>query len=204
MKESAQEQLVAARRNQILDAAAKVFATKGFHPTTIRDIAREAGIADGTIYNYFENKPALLLGVFDRMTEIARQDAAISLSAPVDLRDFVRAYIHQPLMALKTDNFELFRVIISEIMVNAELRQSYYSTILEPGMRLAEGVFQRWVEQHIIKAVDVRLLMRMISSIMLGLILENIMGDPVLQTQWDDLPDFVTDILLDGIRNNTP
>ena len=47
MKDSIQEQLIAARRNQILDAATKVFAEKGFHPTTIKDIAREAGIADG-------------------------------------------------------------------------------------------------------------------------------------------------------------
>jgi AcrR family transcriptional regulator len=35
MKDSIQEQLIAARRNQILDAATKVFAEKGFHPTTI-------------------------------------------------------------------------------------------------------------------------------------------------------------------------
>jgi AcrR family transcriptional regulator len=56
-----QELLITARRNQILDAATKVFAEKGFHPTTIKDIAREAGIADGTIYNYFENKTATIL-----------------------------------------------------------------------------------------------------------------------------------------------
>ena len=48
-----QELVKKARRNQILDAATKVFAEKGFHSTTIKDIAREAGIADGTIYNYF-------------------------------------------------------------------------------------------------------------------------------------------------------
>ena len=42
-----QELLITTRRNQILDAATKVFAEKGFHPTTIKDIAREAGIADG-------------------------------------------------------------------------------------------------------------------------------------------------------------
>src|SRR5215467_7095021 len=64
-----QELLITARRDQILDAATKVFAEKGFHPTTIKDIAREAGIADGTIYIYFENKTALMLGILDRMNE---------------------------------------------------------------------------------------------------------------------------------------
>jgi len=55
MKDTVQELHIAARRNQILEAAASVFAAKGFHPTTIKDIAKEAGIADGTIYNYFES-----------------------------------------------------------------------------------------------------------------------------------------------------
>src|SRR5947209_20545439 len=78
MKDSIQEQLIAARRNQILDAATKVFAKKGFHPTTIKDIAKEAGIADGTIYNYFENKMSLMLGIFDRMNESDRLDQDFS------------------------------------------------------------------------------------------------------------------------------
>ncbi len=42
-----QQQLIAARRKQILDAAVRVFADKGFHRATIRDIAQAAGIADG-------------------------------------------------------------------------------------------------------------------------------------------------------------
>ncbi|MDX1990860.1 MAG: helix-turn-helix domain-containing protein [bacterium] len=69
MSDAIQQQLIAARRNQILDAAAVVFAEKGFHPTTIRDVAKQAGIADGTIYNYFDSKPALLLGIFERMRD---------------------------------------------------------------------------------------------------------------------------------------
>ncbi|MFL7790868.1 MAG: helix-turn-helix domain-containing protein, partial [Anaerolineae bacterium] len=47
------QQLIEARRNQILDAAAAVFAEKGFHRTTTKEIASRAGIAEGTIYNYF-------------------------------------------------------------------------------------------------------------------------------------------------------
>ena len=46
-----QEQLIQARRDQILKAAVAVFAEKGFQKATIRDVAKMAGIADGTIYN---------------------------------------------------------------------------------------------------------------------------------------------------------
>ncbi|MBF6437539.1 TetR/AcrR family transcriptional regulator [Nocardia cyriacigeorgica] len=54
----------AARRQEILDAAAKVFARKGFAASRIDDVAAEAGIAKGTIYLYFDSRDALLSGVF--------------------------------------------------------------------------------------------------------------------------------------------
>ncbi|MEO7018839.1 MAG: helix-turn-helix domain-containing protein, partial [Ktedonobacteraceae bacterium] len=48
------------RREQILDAAMRVFTQKGFSRATNRDVAREAGITTGLIYYYFDNKEALL------------------------------------------------------------------------------------------------------------------------------------------------
>ena len=127
-----QELLITARRNQILDAATKVFAKKGFHPTTIKDIAREAGIADGTIYNYFENKTALMLGILDRLNESDQRNEDFSKFTEVDFRSFMKAYLRHRLTVLQADNFEVFRVVISEIMVNKELRELYYRKIVEP------------------------------------------------------------------------
>jgi AcrR family transcriptional regulator len=138
MKDSIQEQLIAARRNQILDAATKVFAEKGFHPTTIKDIAREAGIADGTIYNYFENKTALMLGILDRMNESDQRDEDFSKFTEGDFRSFMKAYLRHRLMVLQADNFEVFKVVVSEILVNQELRELHYRKIVEPTFIMAE------------------------------------------------------------------
>ena len=44
------------RRSQILEASARVFAEKGYHATSIADIAAELGIGHGTFYRYFRNK----------------------------------------------------------------------------------------------------------------------------------------------------
>jgi AcrR family transcriptional regulator len=60
-----QELIIAARRKQILDAATQVFAGKRFHRATIKDIARVAGIADGTFYIYFASKTEVLLGILN-------------------------------------------------------------------------------------------------------------------------------------------
>jgi AcrR family transcriptional regulator len=62
------EQLIEERRNQILDAAARLFARKGYKGATIREIAREAGVSEGTIYNYFDSKHDLLISLPQRIS----------------------------------------------------------------------------------------------------------------------------------------
>ncbi len=202
MKDTKQEQLVSARRNQILDAATRVFATKGFHPTTIKDVAREAGLADGTIYIYFENKPALLLAIMDRMTTAARQNVDPSQLASMDLPQFVRTYIQHPLTVFEAGNFELFKVVVSEILVNEEMRERYYRQLVAPTISMGEQVFRQWAEQNSMAPIHTKLLMHAVSSIIIGLIVQRIMGDTTLEAEWDQLPEYLTDLLLNGIRSN--
>jgi AcrR family transcriptional regulator len=195
MNDTIQQQLITARKNQILDAAALVFSEKGFHPTTIRDIARRAGIADGTIYNYFDSKPALLLGIFDRMrTAVIGENPPI---APEDLPTFIRMTVTHPLMALKADNFALFRIIISEMMVNEELRGLYYAQIIQPALIGAE----LFLSQRLGQREHIDLLVRTISATILGLMTLHIMGDSTLTAEWEKIPDVVTDLLLNGLKD---
>lgn len=57
------EELVQKRSAQILEAAARVFAQKGYHAATTKEIAAQAGVSEGTIYNYFQSKEDLLLSI---------------------------------------------------------------------------------------------------------------------------------------------
>jgi TetR/AcrR family fatty acid metabolism transcriptional regulator len=57
------------KREAILKAAAKVFASKGFFNSKVADIASAAGVADGTVYLYFKNKDDILHSIFDRGME---------------------------------------------------------------------------------------------------------------------------------------
>lgn len=204
MTDPIQAQLIAARRNQILDAAAQVFARKGYHATTIRDIARVAGIADGTIYNYFENKQKLLLGIFDRMRESVQAGGALPEPGDVSLREFMRALVAQPLTVLSEDDFALFRVIVSEMLVSEELSALYHEQILAPTVALAEVFLQEWAERGVITAAHTGLIARAVSGMLMGLMLQHIMGDPLVQQEWERLPDFLTDLILQGIaQDNT-
>src|SRR5262245_12106322 len=133
-----QAQLIAARRNQILDAATKVFAEKGFHRATIKDVAKAAGIADGTIYNYFDSMTALMLGLLDRLNET--EDRAMSLQqvAEGDLEAQMRSYLQHRFESIEAQGLDLLQVMMSELLVDAELREQYYQQILKPTYALAE------------------------------------------------------------------
>jgi TetR/AcrR family fatty acid metabolism transcriptional regulator len=57
------------KRERILDAAVRVFAREGFHATRVSEVAKAAGVADGTIYLYFESKDHLLISLFEDRVE---------------------------------------------------------------------------------------------------------------------------------------
>lgn len=203
MADTAQQRLIAARRDQILDAAAAVFAERGFHPTTIRDVARRAGVADGTIYNYFGNKSDLLLGIFERMKQsVLAGDTPPPAPEGADLRTLLRATLGQPLRALGADNFALFRVVISEMLVNDEFRARYYEQILRPPLELADGPFRDQLGRLGLDPAVAPLLTRTIMGTVLGLIIERILGDPLLAERWDDFPDFLADLIADGLERH--
>src|SRR5436305_2195531 len=81
----------------ILRAAIKVFARSGFFNAKVADVAREAGVADGTVYLYFKNKDDILVSIFNHISEQALQYAR-SILAEIDepaekLRQIVRGHL---------------------------------------------------------------------------------------------------------------
>lgn len=85
------------KHDKILAAAARVFARQGFYHSKVSDIAREAAVADGTIYLYFKNKDDILITLFEeRMGAIlAGVEAALEGSAdPIEgLRRFIAFHL---------------------------------------------------------------------------------------------------------------
>ena len=71
-------------RRAILDAARRLMARDGYDATTIEAVARRADLSVGTVYNHFDNKRALLLGVLSRATRSVLEDAAPILDRPGD------------------------------------------------------------------------------------------------------------------------
>jgi TetR/AcrR family fatty acid metabolism transcriptional regulator len=112
------------KRARILEAAVRVFAERGFFNATVAEIARAAGVADGTIYLYFKSKDDLLLRLFEeKVSELqAAAQAALAeeTTAPARLRRFIQLHL-----ALVEKNPDLASVLIVELRQSAQvLKQS--------------------------------------------------------------------------------
>lgn len=194
-----QELLVTARRNQILDAATTVFAEKGFHRATIKDVAHAAGIADGTIYTYFSSKTEVLLGILNRLNESTEREMQFALGSEQDVRAFFKAYVRQRI-SLIWPNAEVFRAVLPEMLVNAELRDLYYQQVLVPTFRVAEHYFLAQMEEGQLRKVDVPLAVRAIAGTVFGLLMTQLLGDELIAARWEELPEVLTTLMFDGLK----
>ena len=86
------------RRDEILEAATRVFADKGFAGAKIAEIAAEAGLSHGLVYHYFKSKDALLLSIVEQMTD--ELDADMERAEPRAV-DRVRAVVARRCKALQ-------------------------------------------------------------------------------------------------------
>lgn len=112
------------KRGRILDAAEEVFARRGFHGARVTDIARLAGVADGTIYLYFKSKDDLLVSLFEDRVERINAMLRVILDseqrAQTRLERFINFYLG---LAIKNPN--LAEVIAIELRSSSKFMKEY-------------------------------------------------------------------------------
>jgi len=110
------------RREQIIDAAMRAFASKGFGRATNKDVANEAGITSGLIYYYFESKEALLKAILEErspMQVVARMPSEM-LEQPPEV--FLPTLLNRVLSIVEGEQFVgLIRVMLPEVLHNPEV-----------------------------------------------------------------------------------
>ena len=101
-------------RKVILENALKLFATKGYHGTSINDIAKAAGISKGLAYNYFESKQQLMEALFEQMFDIGKEFEDI-LDSKLDPYEKLRELIEFSFQYIE-GNEEFWRLYISFVL----------------------------------------------------------------------------------------
>ena len=153
--------------HRILEAAVSVFAQAGFHESTISQIAREAGVADGTIYLYFKNKDDILVHFFNYKTRQVfgrfREEVDHGQSAVEKLRNLIRRHLNEfqkdRFMAVlyQAETHRTNRLAEDQIREMHKMYLDLIAEIVEQGQ--VEGTIRRdlyvgLVKRYIIGGVD--------------------------------------------------
>ena len=149
-----------ARPGEILDAALKVFAQKGFAAARMDDIAEEAGITKGTIYLYFENKEAMFKSLVREAVGTTLASVAADIQAhPGSAKFLLRMVLTRVAQRLvDSDKSVLPKIVIGESSNFPWLAEFYRFEVIERGLQLfislvergiAEGEFRRLPAAHI-------------------------------------------------------
>src|SRR5262249_4313819 len=187
------------KRARILDAAVRVFAEKGFYGAKVAEIAREAGVADGTIYLYFKSKDDLLISLFeDRMERInhaLRGELGSLSSAEAKLRRFIEMHL-----GLCEEHRPLVEVLTVELRQSAKFMREYKNPRFAEFLKIIAGIVEEGQRSGELRGgIPPTLCARTIFGALDKLSLARALG------RSDHIPaDKVADLLIGGIRNPHP
>src|SRR5574338_575419 len=88
-----QDVLLEFRRAEILDAARKICASRGYHEMTVDEIAQAAGIAKGTVYLYFRSKHEIYWAMIEQVLAVLHDQVRAQLSQPGPIEDVLRRFV---------------------------------------------------------------------------------------------------------------
>jgi TetR/AcrR family transcriptional regulator, fatty acid metabolism regulator protein len=190
------------RRRQILDAAVRAFAKKGYHACRVSDIAEEAGVAYGLVYHYFESKDAVLESIFREMWGMM----VGAINAVEQIEESPREQLRKACaIVLRTwrDYPDVVRVLVREVARSGEQLQREVEEIAHAFAAL-QRIVERGQEQKVFRD---DLSPRLAAWIIYGALEEILTGWVMgrLPGEVDDIKEAeraVVGILCDGLRTD--
>ncbi len=130
------------RREQILEAALRIFSEKGYAGASIRDIAREVGVTEGLLYHYFESKEQLMHSCWKERSWHAHLERILAGADGVPLADVLRDMVRDFLETLRT-NGPTVRMCVAEMQRNSEMAAEHLKRIEASSKLIDDFLFSR-------------------------------------------------------------
>ncbi|WP_054693779.1 TetR/AcrR family transcriptional regulator [Syntrophomonas palmitatica] len=187
------------KREAILDAAARVFSGKGYHNARMEEIAVEAGIGKGTIYEYFSSKLQLFQAMMERSLQVYYETMESVIS---DAMPFAERFRHllEGHLSFYQDNKDLSRMIFWDAEIfDEELKEWTNAQRKEKEKRL-RSIIEEAIKRGELRPLDAQLVSLVISGTL------GVMFGPVVLDGWDIDPHILAgqfaDIIMNGIGIN--
>lgn len=190
---------VQTKRELIMEAGLKIFSQKGFHKTKIEEIAQEAGIGKGTVYEYFNSKEQLFKEIIREGMELFDDVIREGLSKQNSTREKLKELLRQSIMT-----WQRFQPLIRSTMMEASLFDPPFRTWLmkKHYQRLLyiEEIVEEGIKSKEIKAINEMLFARIFYGGM-GLILNPFEEQEIRPEEIEDIVEVTVEYYLNGIKN---
>jgi TetR/AcrR family transcriptional regulator, fatty acid metabolism regulator protein len=187
----------------ILLAAIRVFANNGYFSSKVADVARDAGVADGTVYLYFKNKEDLLISIFNYTLDEAIERARTELATTDDPAEKLRliARLHLGMLSRDENLAKVFQVELRQLKFMAQFSTTKLSayfefirTTIEEGQQ--RGIFRANIDPQVAAKYLYGALDEMVTDWILSRILNRKEKEPDLTLMADP----VIEIFLNGVK----
>lgn len=186
-------------RTRILKTAERLFARQGFDGTTTRDLAQAAGVAEGTLFRYFENKKAILIevatqGWVEILTDLLTEFSEMGSYKAV-------AQVMRRRMLNMHQNADMLRVCFMEAQFHPDLRDRIQSEVINKMSDVAEAFFQTAMDQGIYRPMNPKIVARVFLGMfaVAGFSDETIMEPTASPQAMQEMAEGLADIFLNGV-----
>lgn len=198
------EEAMTPRQLAIVQAAIEIFAEKGYSAASTSEIARKAGVAEGTIFRYYKTKKDLLLsivgGTMSRMVApfVMRKFGGVLDEPGSSYEEFLRAFMHNRLDFSK-EHFKILRILLQEIPFQPVLREQFMENVTSKVLERVTSITEHFKAKGEIRAVPTPPLLRFTISSIIGFLLTRLLFMP--DRDWNDEQEieWLIDFILHGI-----
>lgn len=159
------------RREDILKASLNLFAIKGFHGTSMRDIARAANLTEGLIYHYFASKRDLFRAIIDEYSFLPLLRTLPELAEQLDLRGLLTVLARGFFDVLR-QNTQLTRLLLQEIQVFPEEKEAFFADAVGESIVELGGILDARMSDRVREQVDPRVAARIFFNSLLAFYVE--------------------------------
>ena len=192
---------------KIFDSAVELIFKKGYSAATTSEIAKKAGVAEGTIFRYYPNKKEFLHRIVYEVIDRFGEKVAINTFIDVieknkdrDVYDFFNALVEDRLKII-AENFHMVKILLNEVQYHPDIRNLLIEKVQNRVLPAVEEAVKRQIGLGNIRDIDGKVIIKMLSSIIFSnLIFEMIMADEVDYNKISENIDLSMDIFINGIR----
>jgi len=186
-------------KQRILQAAQRLFASRGYEGTTTRDLASAAGVAEGTLFRHFENKKAILIEVATQGWVEILMDLLTELSEMGSYKAV--AQVMRRRMLRMRESADMMKVCFTEAQFHPELRDRIQSDVIVKMTDVAEAFFQTAMDRGIYRRTNPKI----VAQVFLGMFAiagfshETVMEPGASPKAMQELAEGIADIFLNGV-----